>query len=312
MAHIKLTDIADYHVLLTNVRDFLANQGWIIDAWEHDATSYRDLGTPPNEGFRLHVHKDEVHVHLRSATRASVYEFSTNNYATVDGVRQFTSQLTGIAGYASDGFDGQKAWDKQGAFPGFREDRWSLLGCSYGAGIRIAPGVIPSCHIVVHENPAVVHLAVEHSIGAWRHLVAGQLSPLGNAPGAFFHVGSGINRFFAGSRYFDQFMGGESDGNGTSGGAWAPSINSNSYSNGWLYFHDGLTEEGLHTNSATGKFFAWLLECSAPTFSGVHPLIPIQFNTYVRKDLCTASCLLGHMPHAYLTKTSIDRGKKSP
>lgn len=309
MPYLHLTDIQSPHVLLEAIRDFLTANGWSLDKWAHDASSYATAsGSASNEGYRLHVHNGDVYLHLRSATRASVYSTVYQSAAIIDGHRQYRCQLTGLALYASDGFNAESPWDRQGNYPRFQHND---EGTSVGSAIRIEPGVTPACHIFLCNNPVSLCISVEWSIGKWRHLVAGDVHKFGQYDGGLFCAGSAESYIPLEPSANYSFMSGR-DGDSvrnsvSSGGCYIPSLcPANARSGGWVYFNQGLSDPRLSNAALTETFYTEaMLRYSAPSFAGIHPLLPLYLHANKKSGCSVKSCIIGEVPGMRITRSDV-------
>ncbi|GAB6175939.1 hypothetical protein JCM16814_08300 [Desulfobaculum senezii] len=299
MPYLHLTDIQSPHVLLEAIRDFLTANGWSLDKWAHDASSYATYsGSASNEGYRLHVHNGDVYLHLRSATRASVYSTGSWSNGTIDGYTQYRRQLTGLALYPSDGFNAELPWDTQGNYP---RNYYTDEGTSVGSAIRIEPGVTPACHVFLCNNPVSLCISVEWSIGKWRHLVAGDVHKFGQYDGGLFCAGSAKSLELLWPSYNEYFM------SEMSGGCYIPSLcPANANSGGWVYFDKGLNDPRLSNAALTeSRFTEALLRYSAPSFAGIHPLLPLYLHAYEKSGCSVKTCILGEVPGMRITRSDV-------
>ncbi|WP_462328133.1 hypothetical protein [Desulfobaculum sp.] len=308
MPHLHLTDIPSRDALLTAIKDFLVTNGWTLDLWADDTSSYHSYSDSNNsgEGKRLHLHYGDFWLHMRSATRQTVYGYSNygNSHLMVDGVRQYREQLTGVALYPARGFDAGSNWDRQPGGPYYKSLPHTYQGGqgSTGALCRIPPGVIPSCHIAAFTDPCFFLLSIQHALGSWRHLLAAEC-PLLAGGGGLVYGGSGAIASCANPDSHHYFL---SNSMGASG-VLAPDIRQPNAIDcgGWTLSNFGLRSECIDASSLeSGTLSEPLLAYSTPTFAGVHPLIPYYVTTEAKNEHTSGDYILGQLPHFRLTLTS--------
>lgn len=310
MPHLHLTDIPSRDDMLAAIKDFLVANGWTLDLWAGDTSSYSSYrsSNDSGEGKRLHVHHNDFYMHMRTATRQSVYGFGySRSVVEVDGVKQHAPQLTGIAMYPSRGFTAYAGWDRQPLAPYYRSPEYvNRSSGTCGALFRIPPGVIPSCHIAAFTNPHFVSISVEHAVGTWRHMIACDF-PFFELPNAgLFYGGSGL-QYGCRDTFYNQYFLGEINNWTGSTGVYAPEVRVAEAKDcgGWTFISCGLRSEEIHSSYLTrGTLSEPLLAYSAPTFAGVHPLLPYFVSTYTSSEHTSGDYILGQLPHFRLTLTS--------
>lgn len=304
MPHLHLTDIPSRDDMLAAIKDFLVANGWTLDLWTDATGCYSRYGSNPSgKGKRLHIHHGPFYVHMRSATRQQVYTLGDRSRSgtDIDGDFSRSSQLTGIAMYPATGFDSVAPWDQQPGGP-YRGSPAALSTTEGSAGVlmRVPPGVIPSCHIFVEHDPYFLLIAVEYAVGRWRHVLACDVHPFEKVEGGLFAGGTGCLLRAASPLYYNnRFLGGEI---GQACMFCPPAQRADA--SGWIFPGYGLRTESIHDEYAgRGVVSEPLLSYSAPTFSGVHPLIPYYVSTYA-DDETLGGYILGQLPHFRLTLAS--------
>lgn len=300
----------DQHDLLDKLRIFLAANGWTVNMWADDVTSYfTRSGSAGTVGKRLHVSRGSLYLNFRSCVRHTVfgkYNTSTTAY-TSDGVSVYGSQHTGIAFYMSTGYDGGLAWDMQPGGP-----RWPTETTkSMGAGHRMS-GAIPSYRFFLTNDPFMLVISLEETTAVWRHLILCDVQKYGTWTGGEMFAGSvcmgrpiysAINydliplQGYQDADSYDRGL--RISGGGQSSQGWA--LGSNDTQDGSLISKvlANVATEAAFTNIYQ-DFTMPLLACLPSNFTGILPLLPMHVAQKVAGYAETR--LLGEIPGLRLTR----------
>lgn len=166
----------DQHNLLDQFRAFLAANGWTVNSYEVDLSSY-NYTSNSTAGYRLHASRSGVTISLRSCVRAFPFEY----HSTSPDRGVYRSELTGIAAMAGTGYDAGQSWDYQPGAP------VTSAGLSVGVSMQVGGCTY---HFFSWADGPGAAMAVEASPGNWQHLVAGRMLPQGAVAGGEFCAGS--------------------------------------------------------------------------------------------------------------------------
>jgi hypothetical protein len=156
--------------LLSKVSTILQSVGWTLDAY-----------TEESPGYRLHLHRGSVYLHLKSADTSALL---------------FTSQVNpciGVGLSGGTGYDGLTAWDAQAGSP------VDASGNRCGSGIQLASGTITYW---LYDDGARTVLVTSQTSTGYRHLAWGiSMEQHGTWTGgawlsgstASFYLGSGLS-----------------------------------------------------------------------------------------------------------------------
>ncbi len=175
------------HDILDKLRIFLLAQGFTIDMWADDVSSYYQASLS-TAGKRLHAHKDDFHINLRSCVRAFPFQqyITSQEGSTSDcyAANRYYSEVTGLAVNMSTGFNGSLAWDKQPGAP------VGSTGISYGGTLTVISGAVPSYRFVYFDSPRMLLISVEKATGVFVHALFCDLEKVGTYTGGQFFCGS--------------------------------------------------------------------------------------------------------------------------
>lgn len=302
----------DQYDLLDKLRLFLIANGWTVNMYADDASSYfTRSGSASTQGKRLHMSRNGKFINFRASTRATVYSQynNTTNAYTVDGVSQYYSQHTGLAFYRSTGFDAAKSWDNQ---PG--NASWSAdTTKSMGAGCRLI-GAVPSYRFFLVNEPFMLFIAVEYEVGKFRNLLLCDLQKYGLFEGGELHAGPTGMGTPNQTTYWDGVPLGENSpdsygyeyavravGLGASGINWCTGAR--------LTFGNlvGLPLQNHTESSFLGKrdFDFSMLACSPSNYTGIVPLVPLRI---ARNFNGTEVQLLGEVPGLKVARSGYKTG----
>ncbi|NJB66432.1 hypothetical protein GGQ74_000072 [Desulfobaculum xiamenense] len=300
---------ASQHDFLDRLRVFLAANGWTVDLWAADASSYSTYpGSASTEGQRLHAHLGGTHLHFRSATRATVFGWRDTYLSSdiVDGVRQYRSQFTGLACAVSTGFDAQAAWDAQ---PGVPFKPAGTPDETSGSALWLS-GALPGYRMFLVNEPFLLVLALEVSVGVWRYLLLADIAKYGAWGGGLFCAGP-IPQTVLSLRDANQLMDAQIStsygyggwcsvhGRGLSDGDWAAFAAYPQSKAGALY------PVRVAVNPTRElDFYAFppdvpLLASMPSGFTGIAPMVPIRLALSHGDGNCS---LIGEIPGLRLTR----------
>lgn len=300
----------DQHDLLDKLRIFLAANGWTVNMWADDVSSYFTYpGSGGTAGKRLHVSRGSLYLNFRSCVRNTVYSKynNLNNIYTSDGVGCYGSQHTGIAFYMSTGYSGALAWDMQPGGP-----RWPTETTkSMGAGHRMS-GAIPSYRFFLTNDPFMLIISLEKSTAVWRHLILCDIKKYGSWTGGELFAGSVcMGNPFSSASYYDLIplqgyaevnsydRGMRISGGGQSAQGWT--FGSNDSQDGSLISKALSNVSTEAAFSAISQDFTMpLLACLPSNFTGILPLLPMHVAQKVAGYAETQ--LLGEIPGLRLTR----------
>ncbi|ABM28098.1 hypothetical protein [Nitratidesulfovibrio vulgaris] len=304
----------DQHDLIDKLRLFLIENGWTVNLYADDASSYRTFNNSSStQGKRLHVSRNGRFLNFRTATRATVYS-SFNDYGSVsvDGITQYYSQFTGIAFYRSTGFDAAKSWDNQ---PG--NTSWSPdITKTMGAGCRVI-GAVPSYRFFLLNDPFLLFVAIEYEVGKFRHMLMCDLQKYGDFVGGELHAGptpmgepnrsQGWDGVPLGPNYtassgYGYHCAIRAVGLGQNGADWCRSYASPSDNNLRTLPIQDASESTL---LGSGDFDFAMLACMPSNYTGIVPLVPLRLARNVADGECQ---LLGEVPGLKVTRSGYKAG----
>ena len=163
---------ANANELLDAVRLFLIDNGWTVNSWTDDNTTYRTPAvTPPSSGKRLHVSKTDaygqtMYFNLRSAYGHAVFGNSddTSLYAGKYGF-----ELHGIGINGSTGYDAGQPWDIQPGYCAWSEGQ-SYGGCLYSSGV---------VNYWINQIGDTVNIIVEDGLDRYSYISFGSVNKAG-------------------------------------------------------------------------------------------------------------------------------------
>lgn len=175
--------------LLDKLRIWLLANGWTVNSWADDNTTYRTWTGLVGTGKRLHVQKTAadsgvMYFNLRSVNRGVVFE-NHNEYSVLQSYGKYMAEVTGIALNGSTGYNGGNAWDYQPGAP------IGISSKSWGACItELSLTAIPAYFFWQDGDTVVV--CVEYQSGKFQWLAFGCLdkSGAGAYTGGQFFIGS--------------------------------------------------------------------------------------------------------------------------
>lgn len=171
--------------LLDKLRVWLNSNGWTVNGWATDNSTYETWTGLVGTGKRLHVQKTAgdstvMYFNLRSVNRGVVFEDYHNTQTKVGG--KYYAELTGLALNGSTGYSGSNTWDKQ---PGYMQS----TGGSWGVAItELSLTSIPAYYFFQDGDTVVV--CVEYQSGKFQWLAFGLLEKQGAITGGQFVAGS--------------------------------------------------------------------------------------------------------------------------
>ncbi len=169
---------------------FLENDGWTVNLYETDNTTYKTWSGLIGTGKRLHVQKTasdgvtEMYFNFRSVNRGIIYE-DHYPYDTTKYNDRYISEVTGLGLYGSTGFDAEESWDYQpGSVLTPENKSWGV--CVNGMSIAAVPGYIFS------SNGDTVTIGIEYTSGKYQWLCFGKFDKTGAGAynGGQFFTGS--------------------------------------------------------------------------------------------------------------------------
>lgn len=307
----------DQYDLIDKLRLFLIENGWTVNLYADDASSYYTYSwSQSQQGKRLHVSRNGRFLNFRAATRATVYsKYSTSAWSptTVDGFSQWPTQFTGIAFYRSTGFDATKSWDSQPGNTSWTPDITKTMG----AGCRLI-GAVPSYRFFLLNDPFMLLVAIEYEVGKFRHMLMCDLQKYGDFVGGELHAGptsmgtpntaGGWNGVPLGDNYTGDTSSGydcaiRAVGLGPNGSDWCRG-RPDSYANNLvkLPLKDASPTEILNA----GDFDFAMLACMPSNYTGIVPLVPLRLACYYTNG--TEVRLLGEVPGLKVTRSGYKTG----
>ena len=176
---------AEANDLLDKIRAFLLAQGWTIDAFIDDNTTYRTPAAAYTTGKRLHIRKTDadgqtMYFNLRSAKGHAVFE-NSDDTTLADGKYEFELHGIGING-STGAYSGAAAWDKQSGYTQCDNT------ASYGACLWCEGTV----DYWINQVGDSVNIIVEDATGKFSYVSFGSLKKdgAGEYDGGMFFSGS--------------------------------------------------------------------------------------------------------------------------
>jgi hypothetical protein len=173
--------------LLDKLRLFLIADGWTVNKWDDDDTTYETWTGLDGDGKRLHVQKEAssggpiMYFNFRAVIRGVVFSDYYSAPTKVGG--KYYPEITGIGLYGSTGYDGGEAWDNQPGHPA------TTSGGCWGCCItELSTTAIPAYYFFSSGNTVVV--CVERASGKYMWLAFGLLEKEGVYTGGQFFAGS--------------------------------------------------------------------------------------------------------------------------
>lgn len=275
--------------LLGKLREFLLANGFTVNMWANDASSYKTYsGSGSTEGKRLHVQLGGVYWNFRSAVRATINSGGSTSPGTeiVDGYTQYYGQFSGLAGSPSTGFDAASPWDAQPGAPTFP----TVVASSYYCAGAKCVGAIPSYRFFLNLVAMELCISIEYEVGKWRHLILGTLRKYGEYEGGMFCVGcsdmfsprsvSDVTPFGADKINDRRALFVRVDGASASGWTIGPTMTTNINGKTGGYWLSGLSN--LANNAQEASFLdsydmdVALLASEPSNYTSIVPLIPIR------------------------------------
>jgi hypothetical protein len=176
MPYSKLTNVANYDSLLTEIRNFLNATG--------DWTIHQDLIAPDEDGPS--GTPEEI------ANLAHGHQLVVKQGDCLAGLRSTTGGLGANRLYL---FDGVPNWSSSSldSMPNNSGNRYvgsaivSNGGDTSCRGLPVHPGPFPTVHLFTNDPSTYFFCAVEVSAGVWRHLQFGNLEKYGTWTGGGFY-----------------------------------------------------------------------------------------------------------------------------
>lgn len=171
--------------LLDKLRIWLAANGWSVNSWATDNTTYESWTGLIGTGKRLHVQKTAgdstvMYFNLRSTVRGIPFEDHSSSQTPISG--KYHAEVTGLAINGSTGYSGSNTWDKQ---PGYMQS----TGGSWGAAItELSTTAIPAYYF--YQDGDTVVVCVEYESGKYQWISFGLLEKQGSYTGGQFVAAS--------------------------------------------------------------------------------------------------------------------------
>jgi len=175
--------------LLDKLWTWLAANGWSVNSWATDNTTYESWSGLDGSGKRLHIQKTAgdstvMYFNLRSTVRGIPFEDHYGS-ATQQGGKYY-GEITGLAINGSTGYSGANTWDKQ---PGYMQS----TGGSWGAAItELSTTSIPAYYF--YQDGDTVVVCVEYQSGKFQWISFGLLEKQGSYTGGQF-VAASLNGY---------------------------------------------------------------------------------------------------------------------
>jgi len=173
--------------LLDKLRIWLLAEGWTVNLWDDDNTTYRVWTGLVGTGKRLHVQKTAtdstvMYFNFRSVNRGVIFE-DHYSVSTLQGYGKYYAEATGIGINGSTGYNVANAWDYQPGAPVGTSSK------SWGACItELSLTAIPAYYFFSQGDTFVV--GVEYESGKFQWIMFGCLEKSGVYTGGQFFVGS--------------------------------------------------------------------------------------------------------------------------
>jgi hypothetical protein len=176
------------HDLLDKLRLFLIADGWSVNMWADDDSTYESGWSGINgDGKRLHVQKvpdsggPTMYFNFKASIRGIIFDDYYPTGVQVGG--KYYSEITGIGLYGSTGYDGGENFDNQ---PGHPTNGSSQC---WGAAItELSTTAIPAYYFFSDSNTVVV--CIEYASGKYQWFAFGLLEKEGQYSGGQFFFGS--------------------------------------------------------------------------------------------------------------------------
>lgn len=172
--------------LLDKIRLALITEGWTVNLWADDNSTYYSWTGLVGTGKRLHVQKvaaggPTMYFNFRSVNRGVIFSGSYSSSQQYGG--KYYSEVTGLGLNGSTGYDVGEEWDDQ---PGHQTNS-SAQTC--GAVItELSLTAIPAAYLFCDGDTCV--LCVEYQSGKFQWLAWGCLEKNGTYTGGQFFFGS--------------------------------------------------------------------------------------------------------------------------
>lgn len=209
------TDPVD--LLKNKILAWLLAQGWTQDMSQVDGS-----------GWRVHVHKGSLYVHLRA--------FVNESTVWASGM---TSAGYGIALYCGSGFNGAVAWNLQAGGP-----LGNGTSNNVGVGIQLPAGAVTTTHFF-DDGSDNIEIVVERSAGVYGHLGWGKAAQPGAGTAQPYFLGSLCGYYIPiasavpGATLTAFCPGGQSDALGCTAGFIKTDVDS--FTGKWLGFNNQTT-----------------------------------------------------------------------
>jgi len=174
--------------LLDKLRLFLIADGWTVNMWADDDSSYESGWSGiDGDGKRLHVQMvagsggPTMYFNFRAVTRGIVFDDYHTTSVQVGG--KYYSEITGIGMYGSTGYNGGENWDNQPGHP--TNGSSQCWGCAI---TELSTTAIPAYYFFSDGYTVVV--VVEYESGKYQWLCFGCLEKAGAYTGGQFFFGS--------------------------------------------------------------------------------------------------------------------------
>lgn len=287
----------DFFDLLDKLRLFLIENGWNVNLYADDISSYRTYpSTGGAIGKRLHVSRNGVFLNFRAALRHTVYSryYDSAYPQIVDGINQYVGQFTGIAFYRSTGFNSSLSWDLQPGFCAYSGDFTKSLG----SGVRLTPAAVPSYRFFLTNDPFCLFVSIEHEVGKFRNMLLCDLIKYGSYVGGECSAGSvDMYEHYTSSNWDSAPFDNKSTsvvrvvGQGYGGGDWC--FVSQSGSSGYLIPLPTRGDASAPTSAVNYDMDFMLLACAPSNYTGIVPMIPLRLS---RRYNANEHQLIGEVP----------------
>jgi hypothetical protein len=171
------------HNLLEKIKDFLSANGWTVNLWADDTSSYlAHASFDYTGGKRLHVQKTAsdatvMYFNFRSVTAGVVVE-EHNSGLSVQYNDYYAGELRGIMMNGSTGYNVSNSWDKQPGAP-VHTDSDSLGSC-----VQAIP--TGTNNVYFFQNGDTVSVVIDLGSGYFNHMYFGCLAKAGSYTGGQF------------------------------------------------------------------------------------------------------------------------------
>jgi hypothetical protein len=155
--------------LLQQFATWITALGWTADRNASDSA-----------GWRLHLHKGSVYVHLRACVADQAFQ------------DRYTATPTGLAIYCSTSYDGAQPWNNQPGAPPLSVSS----GKPFGSAMTLPSASIRNYYFFADASADNVVAVVETTLGLYGYVGWGQLSKAGTITGGSLFFGSVDGYYF--------------------------------------------------------------------------------------------------------------------